>query len=240
MKKRHAFVGLSLFLAVAMAPPVSAQSLEEVIANHVEAVGGEEAWMALETVRSEGTLSVMGGMVDGPFTVVQMRPAMFRFDLSIQGMDIIQAYDGETAWQVNPPAGVMSREAASDAESEAIIANADLDGPFIGETEGMEMELLGTEAVDGSDAYKIQVTINDIESTYFIDAESYQIVRVDSSAAGVFQSAMMSEYRVIDGLTFAFVVDINAGGMTQSLLFDSIETNIEIDEAQFSIDSPND
>ncbi len=51
---------------------------------------------------------------------------------------------------------------------------------------------------------------------------------------------MMSEYRVVDGLTFAFVVDISAGGMTQSLLFDSIETNIEIDEGQFSIDSPND
>ena len=65
-------------LAAMVAAPVKAQSVEDILAQHYEAVGGVDGWTGLTTMKASGTLNVMGGMMTGPFTIVQKRPAMAR------------------------------------------------------------------------------------------------------------------------------------------------------------------
>ena len=59
-----------------VAAPLEAQSVEEILARHYEAVGGVDGWTGLTTMKATGTLNVMSGMMTGPFTIVQKRPAM--------------------------------------------------------------------------------------------------------------------------------------------------------------------
>ena len=69
--------------------PLTADSI---IAAQIKARGGAEALAAIKTLRFEGTLIFPG---DFKLEVVEVktRPGMVRTDATIQGLDVIQAYD---------------------------------------------------------------------------------------------------------------------------------------------------
>lgn len=239
MANRVAVAALTAFLGACAVQPGWAQSVDEVLDKHFAAMGGVEGWTSLQSMRATGILSVAGGMVEGPFTLVQGRPALYRMDITIQGMHIVQAFDGETAWQINPMMGSSEPEVADAATRELIVANSDLDGPLIGwKEDGHQIELVGHESVDGADAIKLQVTANGNVSHYYLDASSYLPIQIESSAGGQSTTARLSDYREVGGLLFPFTIDLETSMGPQALIFDSIEVDIDTDEVQFSIDGP--
>ena len=105
MLKKLLTSAVIVFVGIGFAFPVVGQSLDDVLAKHYEAIGGLEAWTGLESMEMSGTISLAGGMAQGPFQVHQKRPSMTRIEITIQGMNIIQAYDGKMAWQIMPMTG---------------------------------------------------------------------------------------------------------------------------------------
>ena len=238
MANRVAVAALTVFLGVSLVQPGSGQTVDEVLEKHFEAMGGAESWADLQSMRASGTLSVAGGMAEGPFTLVQNRPAMWRMDVTIQGMSIVQAYDGDIAWQINPMMGSPEPQVADAMTAEIIIANSDLDGPLVGwKEDGHQIEVMGHESVDGTDTIKLQVTANGNISFYYLDASSYLPFQIESSTGGQSTKARLSDYREVGGLLFPFAIDIETGMGPQSLVFDSIEVNIDVDETEFSMGS---
>ncbi|MDH3732564.1 MAG: hypothetical protein OEU54_03480, partial [Gemmatimonadota bacterium] len=150
MSIRRSLIASALSLGFAL--PLAGQSLEDVLANHHEAIGGVEAWQAVESMRSEGYLSLMGGMAEGSILVVAKRPGSLRADLVVQGMEVIQAFDGENGWMVNPFAGSTTPQPADATTLAAMTEQADMDGPLVGTEEGQSLALLGTETIDDTEA----------------------------------------------------------------------------------------
>ena len=79
--------------------------------------------------------------------------------ISIQGQEIKQGvFDGETLWSTN----FMSMKAEkSDQEDVDNVKNelGEFPDPFLNYKEkGFSVELMGTETVDGSDAFKLKLT----------------------------------------------------------------------------------
>ena len=95
---------LNSLAALALTATLSAQTVDEIIAKHVQALGGMEKMQAQKTRRATGKRSVPGGL-ESPITLIQKRPEMFRANITFQGMDVIQAYDGKTGWQIDPTQG---------------------------------------------------------------------------------------------------------------------------------------
>lgn len=233
-----ALVAMAGATAAMVAPPVTAQSVEDVLARHYEAVGGVDGWTGLTTMRATGTLDVMGGMMTGPFTIVQKRPAMARIDMTVGGMTIVQAFDGETAWQIVP--GSTEPEIADEATASQIIEQADLDGPLIGWREaGHQIELVGMETLDGTEATKLKVTLNTGDVTYYyLDADYLPIKIVAIREIQGVQAELtttLGDYREVDGLLFPFRIEVNTPLGAQSLSFETIEINLEVDDSAFSI-----
>jgi len=230
---------LAAALAAIAAAPVSAQSVTDVLDKYHTAVGGVDAWTDLSTMKAKGTIDV-SGMVTGPFTIVQKRPTMARIDITVQGMTIVQAFDGTTAWQIVPFSGSTEPEVADDDTARQVIEQADLDGPLIGWKEaGSQIELAGVETVDGAEATKLKLTLNTGEVTYYyLDADylPIKIVAVrDLQGVESELTTTLSDYKEVGGLMFPFKIAVDTPLGVQALTFDTIEVNTDVDESLFSM-----
>ena len=114
MLRRTFLVAVAAALGSLYAGPGAAQSLAEVLGKHYEAIGGLDAWQAIESMKASGTMVLMGGAMQAPITIMQKRPAKSRVEFTVQGMQGVQAYDGETAWIQMPFMGSPDPEPAPE------------------------------------------------------------------------------------------------------------------------------
>ncbi len=236
-------VAFAATLALVAQAPATAQSVEEVLDRYYEAIGGLDAWKNLQTMKASGTLDVMGGMAQGPFSIVQKRPSKFVMEIDIQGLRIVQAFDGETAWQINPMLGSAEPQEADESTEQVLKEQSDLDGPLIGWREdGNQIAVVGHENVDGTDAIKLEVTLKNGETSYYyLDGERYVPIRIVSvreiQGAPTESSTILGDYREVGGLLFPFSIEVDTPVGRQALTFDTIEVNVEVDDGAFSMSS---
>ncbi|MEE9133899.1 MAG: outer membrane lipoprotein-sorting protein [Gemmatimonadota bacterium] len=236
----------AVFLALAgalLASPVAAQDLDEVLDNYYEAVGGLDAWQSVQSMRATGKMA-MGGMgVEAPFTFVTKRPDKIRLEFTFQGMTGVQAFDGETAWMVMPFMGSTDPEVMPDEMAKQFKDQADIDGPLMGWKEsGHQVELIGKEETEGTEAYKIKVTKKDGDvEYYFLDAEYFIPIRVESSTEMqgrmVDIEIILSGYKEVDGLMVAHSVEQRTKGAPsgQVITIEQVELNVDVDDSMFTM-----
>ncbi len=150
------------------AVPDAGMTLDELLEAHYEAVGGKENWDRVEAVRFAGVMSMGPGM-EAPFTMTMKRPDQIRLEFTFQGMTGIQASDGETAWMVMPFMGKTDPEEMPAEQAEQLKEQADIEGPLF------DWE------VEGTEAYKVKVTLANGETRYhFLDSEYFVTIRQES------------------------------------------------------------
>jgi outer membrane lipoprotein-sorting protein len=234
----------ALAVVALMAAPVQAQDLDEVLNNYYEAIGGLDAWQSVQSVKATGTI-MMGGMgIEAPITLMAKRPNMARLEISYQGMVLVMAYDGETAWMINPFAGATDPEEMPEDEAKEIIEQADVDGPLIGYQEaGHQLELLGMEETEGTQAYKVKLTLNtgDVQYYYF-DSEYFIPIMVEASremqGRTVEGSALISDYKEVGDLMIPHATQNRLGRgptsqVVSSITIQQVELNVEMADSLF-------
>ena len=234
---------LALALASAMlAAPAAAQDVDELLDKHYAAIGGLDSWKSIESMKRVGTMAMGPGM-QAPFTVYQKRPNKVRVEIAVQGMTGVQAYDGETAWWVMPFMGVSEPTERPGSMVEQIVDEADIDGPLVGWKEsGNTLELVGKADADGTEAYKIQVTDEAGEVMFwYLDAEKHMLIMFEGKAEMqgrvVEFETLISDYRDVGGLQLPHMVVTRPKGGSggQTITFDTIEVNVDIDDGLFKM-----
>jgi outer membrane lipoprotein-sorting protein len=231
----------ALAVVAVVAAPAQAQDLDEVLNNYYEAIGGMDAWQSVQSIKMTGKM-VMGGMgIEAPFTVMAKRPNMARIEFVFQGMTGVQAYDGETAWQVMPFMGNPDPEEMTDDDAEDLWETADVDGPLIGyEESGHTVELLGMEETEGTQAYKLKVTMNSGSvQYYYLDAEYFVPIRMEGvrevQGNTVEFETIVSDYKEVGGLMIAHSIEARPKGAPagQVVTIDLVELNVELGDELF-------
>lgn len=231
----------TIALLVVGATSSFAIDLEEVISKANAARGGEKAIKAITTVVKEGTMSMAQGM-ELNFTETTKRPSKFRMDMSFQGMAIVQAFDGTTAWSLNPMNGGKPEKAGAE-EVKKMVEQADMDGELIDwKKKGYKLELVGTEDIDGSTAYKIKSTKDDETSFIYIDAVTWFLAKIDKKMSMMGQEAevemVFSNYQDVNGVQMPMLVEIRSDGQTMvSMSYASIKANTDVPDARFAFPS---
>jgi outer membrane lipoprotein-sorting protein len=232
-------------LAVFLTPILSAQTVDEIIAKNVQARGGMDKIKSVKTLRSSGTMSMGGGM-EAPGAMTQKRPDMARLEFTVQGLTAVQAYDGKDAWQIMPFMGKKDPELMSADDRKDIVENADIDGPLVDyKTKGNKVELLGKEKVEGTDAYKLKVTLKngDVINDY-IDADSFLEIKQESKRMirGSEQEieSSLGDYKEVNGLMYPFAMEngIKGGTEKEKLTISKIEINVPVDDSIFKMPPP--
>jgi hypothetical protein len=231
-----------LALASALLMPVAslAQTIDEIIAKNAQARGGIEKLRAMKSLRITARLSQ--GSFRATFMQENKRSDKVREETIIQGMAQVQAYDGKSAWQINPFGGRKDPELMSQDDTRALILDADPDGLLIDYREkGHKAELVGRDPVEGTDCYKIKLTLKDGDVRYYyLDADSYLEIKIETQStvrgAVQFTDTMLGDYEQVDGIYFPFSIEQAETGTDEwlRLIVEKIEVNPPLDDSVFS------
>lgn len=237
---RRLLVGLWLAALVAM--PAAAQTADDIIAKNNDAKGGLAKQKAVQSVRMTGRATVGPG-IEAPIVIEAKRPKSLRIDIAVQGMTITQAYDGAVGWMLNPLSGRTEPETVPPEALRVMEEQADMDGPLIDyKSKGHTVELLGKEKVEGTDCYKLKVTLkNGDVRTIFIDTESNLEVKVEGRTMirGTEQASdtLLGDWKDVGGILMAHSIDNGRPGapMRQKMTIDKVELNVPLEDARFSM-----
>lgn len=212
-------------------------SLDDILKNYFENIGGEEEWKKIKSMSMTGT-SAMGGM-SFPVSIKTMEPTYMKLEIDIQGKKIIQAFDGEDSWGLNPLAGVTEAQKGDEEQSKQMKKQKFQDEFIDYEEKGHKIELAGTEEVDGAETYKVKmVKKNGDVVFYFFDTENFVPIMirafVDSGPMkGQSAETFMSDYQEVDGLMLPFTTEQKVGGQTMfSFTAEKVTLNADDVEAK--------
>jgi hypothetical protein len=202
-------IGTTLVAAPAFAQSAKAFTAEELIEKNLQARGGADKLRAVETMHMSGKMRFGGGIeAQNQFYAVDGKKA--RFELSLQGMTAINAWDGQGAWAVQPFQGRRDPQKTSEDDAKGLILAADIIGPLLDwKAKGSKVVYLGTEDIDGTDAHKVRVTFKNGDSrVVFLDPDHFLEIRVEDHqfVRGQEQvnSSDVGEYVQVDGVYFPF------------------------------------
>jgi hypothetical protein len=219
-----------------------AQTVDEVLSKYYDATGGKTNWEAIKSIKYTGYSNIMN--MDIPFTQYVKRPGMWMIEIHVQGMKIIQAYDGTKGWMINPMAG-SKKPTESDEETTKIFRNnALIGGKLYNISEmGFTVELAGKEELDGKEVYKLNLTEKDgAVSNFFIDANSYLILKIISKVTRMGNEIITennySNYKKVNDVIISYLMEqkiTNAQYESQTISIDKVELNVEIDDNIFKM-----
>ncbi len=220
----------------------ASQTVDEVIDKYVTAIGGIEKINSIKTLKVTGKF--LNGSFEIPFVQTISRPDKTILEMTIQGMTMKQAYDGTTAWMINPFQGAKEPEKMTEEQTKSMREQAEFEGKLINYKEkGYTAELMGREDMEGSEVYKIKITDKDGDiNYYYIDTQTNLLLK-ESTKRKIKEKEIAvdtynGDYKPFEGLLIPTAMEIKtpAQGMeSQKITIEAIEFNLSVDDAIFKM-----
>ncbi len=235
------FAGLLVQSGLYAQSPAPAPTVDELVAKNLEAKGGAAALEAIKTIRFEGRLLVNQGQVELKFSETKKRPGKVRTDAQLQGMNLVQAYNGTDGWKIFPLFGRKDPEKMSSDEAKSLVEESEIGGPLENwKAEGKTVSYLGTEDVEGTVAHKLQVVRKNGDVSYvYLDPDYFLEIRVidqrTEQGAKVEVETDLGDYEKVSGVYFPFSVEAGSKGSNdkQKTIIEKGEANIPVDDSIF-------
>ncbi len=238
---------MTLFMAVVTCSAsfsASAQTVDEVITNYENALGGKDKIATIKSLYEEG-VAVMQNGNEVNSKIWKVQDKLYRREISFGAGNIIMVVTDKQGWSSNPQTGGSFQPLPDDA-LKALQQELDCVGPLANyAAKGHKAELLGKEDLNGVSCFKIKLTLKTGQDiTYYIDPSSWYIVRQTLKGGGMMgrrggnnggdteTKIDYSNYqKTADGYVFAMKVTVL--GMGASLNYEKIEVNKAVDAALY-------
>lgn len=224
-------IGATAFIATA----AHAQTVDEVIAKHIDAIGGKDKLSQVKSLYTESSVEVMGNAA--PQKEYLLEGKGYKMELDFNGTSIVNCYNDKGGWAVNPMAGGADAQAIPNEAYQAGRSQIFVGGILIDyAAKGYKAELAGK---DG-DLIKIKVTGNGNETSYFIDPKTYllakSVIKGEVMGQSVEITTTYSDYKKTDfGIMVPYAKNIDMGMFQLAQKIEKVEVNKTIDEQIFAM-----
>ena len=232
-----------LFAILSMASFVCyAQTVDEVISKHIEAMGGADKLKSLKSVYMEG-VAVMQNGNEITSKIYKVQDKLVRREIEFGMGSVTMIVTDKEGWSSNPRSGgafePLPKEVVEGQQLELDIAGALTDYA----AKGHKTELMGKETVGTTEVYKIKLTPKTGKDViYFIDTKDHYIIRqtVKGGMLGGGQgrggqgadaevNINYSDYKKTpEGYVFPYTVSMGNSG--NNMNYEKIEVNKPVDE----------
>jgi outer membrane lipoprotein-sorting protein len=224
---------------ICAAAAAHAQTVDEIVAKNLQAKGGAEKWKSVNSVKMTGKVTLQG--MELPLTVYAKRPNYNRQEIMLQDKQLVQAFDGTTAWYINPMMGSDVAQETPAAQAEMMKNGADFDGALLDyKSKGHTIEFVGKEKLAASEVYHLKLTMKNGHVThYYLDATSGIELKTTAEVdigTGMKQplETELSNYQQINGIMIPHSVKQSIGGKPiAQMTIDKVEFNAPVDDSLF-------
>ncbi len=211
-----------------------AQTVDDIISKHIDAIGGQAAWEKVNSIKLTGSVTAQGMDININITGVQNKGA--RTEITMMGMTGYSINTPTAGWSYMPFGGQQKPEAFTADQVKAAQDELDFQGPLINyKQKGYTAELMGKEDVEGTECWKVKLNMKNgkVRTDYF-DPDSYLLIRevdkvtVDGKEQG--QSTDFSNFQKLpEGITFPMTVNNGMG----DFVIKKVEINIPVADSLF-------
>ncbi|AFK04235.1 hypothetical protein Emtol_3102 [Emticicia oligotrophica DSM 17448] len=213
-----------------------AQTADEVIANYVKAVGGNDAIAKIKDLSMTMSGEIQGQSLE---VLIQKKPTnKFLQAISIVGMGEVQKQvcDGTKA-QIG---GMQGSQDITDAEKVKAIA---MQSYIVPEAQygalGAKLTYIGKEKVGDADAHKLEVAIGEVKMTEFYDATTgfkiRQVITAETPMGTQTITSDFSDYKDVSGIKIAHKMNQDLGMAQLALTATKVQANTNLADALFEI-----
>lgn len=213
-----------------------AQTTDEIVAKHIEAVGGKANWDKVKSMRTEGLIKAQGAEIK--ITNTQIDKKASRSDIAVMGMNGYNILTTTEGWNYMPFQGQTKPEPITADDVKTGQDGLELQDEFFTYKQlGKKLENLGKDDVDGTECFKLKlIDKTGKETTYYIDQTDYFIIKqtnkINANGKEMENSTSYSNYKKTDAGVF---IAMNIGSGFGDMEITKIEINPKIDESIFKI-----
>jgi outer membrane lipoprotein-sorting protein len=216
---------------------ISAQSLDEIVKKYTAANKLDQV-ANLKTIKITANMSMMG--MDLPMVLWMKNPNKIKSVTSFNGQDIIQVFDGEKGWAINPMTGSSDPVEMTPDQIKQTLRSNMFQNSMANYLKNGQLALNGEENVNEKPAYKLKATLEGGQVIdMFIDKNSYFLVKqsttTDMNGTSVTADSYPSDYTEINGLMVPMKTTTSAQGMDMVLTFTKVEVDAPMEDSVFKI-----
>jgi len=206
---------------------------------------GQDNLLITNTYVTKG--SIIKGETKIPFTSYNKRPMYYRLETEIENEKIINVFNGDSGWTINPILSSSEPQPMTSVEMERSKLMADYDGMFYNYAQkGYTVEFIDKEDVGFVETYVLKLTTqDDDEITAYIDTEDNVMLKLSSYVmtgdAIVKLEIYFSHHKFVNDVLFPFTIETKLNGNTQmKMMVDNITFNVDVPDSLFVAPGIND
>lgn len=210
-----------------------AMKLDDLLARHIEMMGGKKAYAALKDRTMELSGKIQG--MEMKIKTIQKAPARFLQETSMMGMVQRVGFDGTKGW-TSSPQGV--KEITGD-ELEALKGEAALDFYGTYASLGYKAEVTGMKDIKGRETYEVTFTSPAGSSMrHYFDTKEFRMLRevkvMKTPGGPMEQITDYSDFKSFGGVQVPMRIEQSVMGQTFTLAVDKCEVNTKVKDEVFA------
>jgi len=226
------FTTLIALMLTGGAYPARAQEVRKIVEQYVKAAGGGRALAKIQTLTLEGSFTTDDGKM-GTYTLDTKLPNRYYSELLIGEKNLIEAYNGKSAWHQNAAGelGTLVGPEGMQLEAAAQYYNSRLVNPRKGK---IALSFVGHAQVRGKDALQLEVTTpTGVKRQVIFDSQTHLIVKEAAIVGGVDEEILYDDYRTIDGVKLAHQIELHRGNAKYNIDVTRVVINGAVGERVF-------
>jgi hypothetical protein len=227
-------LSVSFLLAVVL---INAQSLEDII-NKYTVANKLDKIKDFKTIKITAKMSMMG--MDMPMEMWMKNPNKIKSVTNFNGQEIVQAFDGEKGYMINPMAGSNEPVEMTAEQLKDIVKSNMFQNSMADYLKNGKLTLEGEDNVNGKAAFKVKADLDGgNSSTMFIDKSTYLLLKnvtdVNQGGMAVTVESFPSDYSETNGILLPMKTTTSANGMEIVMTFTKVEVDIPMEDSIFKI-----
>ncbi|WP_460634797.1 M16 family metallopeptidase [Larkinella harenae] len=207
---------------------------DQVVDNYLKAIGGKDAITKIADMTQKMSTEVQGTKVE----VIGKQKGLNKYSLAVTAMgQVLQKVtsDGE---KVKMEGGGQAKILTNNEAKVEMLKNAAFP-ELLFATLGAKTTLVGTEKVDGKDAYKVDVSLGGKTISIFYDVQTglkTQYATVEQGPQGeISVNTGLGNYKEVNGVKFPQTLTQNMGPMVLKMETQSLVVNTGLDDKEFVV-----